>query len=232
MEKILIVDDDRELAELVREYLASEGMDVEAVHNGREGASRALSGEYDLVILDVMLPAMAGTEVLQRIRSSSQIPVIMLTARGEDVDRILGLELGADDYMPKPFNSRELAARIRAVLRRHRRIQPPASVALLRVGDIELDPGSREVRRAGTRIALTSLEFDLLQLLLDHAGSVVPRGELSRRVLGREFDPFDRSIDVHVSSLRRKLGPGELIKSIRGIGYLFALSAAEARTPA
>jgi two-component system, OmpR family, response regulator CpxR len=232
MEKILIVDDDRELAELVREYLASEGMDVEAVHNGREGASRALSGEYDLVILDVMLPAMSGTEVLQRIRSSSQIPVIMLTARGEDVDRILGLELGADDYMPKPFNSRELAARIRAVLRRHRRIQSSASVALLRVGDIELDPGSREVRRAGTRIPLTSLEFDLLQLLLDRAGSVVPRGELSRRVLGREFDPFDRSVDVHVSSLRRKIGPGELIKCVRGIGYLFALSAAEARTPA
>jgi DNA-binding response OmpR family regulator len=142
MEKILIIDDDRELAVLVREYLASEGMDVEAVHNGREGANRALSGGFDLVILDVMLPAMAGTEVLQRIRSSNQIPVIMLTARGEDVDRILGLELGADDYMPKPFNSRELAARIRAVLRRHRRVQSPASTALLRVGDIDLDPGS------------------------------------------------------------------------------------------
>jgi two-component system, OmpR family, response regulator CpxR len=230
MEKILIIDDDRELCELVREYLATEGLRAEAVHNGRDGAARALSGDFDLVVLDVMLPILNGTQVLQKIRATSRIPVVMLTARGEDVDRIVGLELGADDYLPKPFNPRELAARIRAVLRRTRQPQTPGALPLIRVGDIELDAGARRATRKGTALPLTTLEFDLLQVLLESAGSVVNRNEIARRVLGRDFDPLDRSIDVHVSNLRRKLGAPEKIKSVRGVGYQYAVHAAEAAT--
>jgi DNA-binding response OmpR family regulator len=224
MDRILVIDDDRELCELVAEYLLAEDISAEAVHNGREGLTRALSGKYALVILDVMLPGMNGSEVLRQIRGASAVPVIMLTARGEDVDRIIGLELGADDYLAKPFHPRELVARIHAVLRRTQ--QPHTVVAAparLRIGSVELDAGSRQVLLGGTPIDLTTVEFDLLQVLLEGAGSVVSRQDLARRVLGRDFDPFDRSIDVHVSNLRRKLGVGERIKSLRGTGYLYAL---------
>jgi DNA-binding response OmpR family regulator len=185
---------------------------------------------YDLVVLDVMLPEMDGFEVLRRIRVKSSTPILMLTARGDDLDRILGLEIGADDYLPKPFNTRELSARIRAILRRANSTNinvASSEAASMRVGDLELNAGARTVRCGGEALNLTTVEFDLLQRLLRSAGSVVGREELTKDVLGREFSPFDRSIDTHVWNLRRKVGNaldgGERIKSIRGIGYLYAL---------
>jgi two-component system response regulator CpxR len=184
-----------------------------------------------LVVLDVMLPDMDGFEVLRRIRTKSNMPVLMLTARGDDLDRILGLEIGADDYLPKPFNTRELSARVRAILRRANSTNSGSvvfsEVASIRVGDMELNSGSRTVRRGDEALNLTTVEFDLLQRLLRSAGSVVGREELTKDVLGREFSPFDRSIDTHVWSLRKKVGDAldssERIKGIRGVGYLYAL---------
>ena len=228
--RILLIDDDAELCELLGEYLGQEGFAVESVNEGAAGLSRALSGEHALVVLDVMLPGMNGFEVLRRIREKSRIPVLMLTARGEDVDRIVGLEMGADDYLPKPFNSRELVARIRAVKRRAASAaEAPAPSGLperLKVGDVEIEPESRMVRRAGNVVALTSVEFSLLETLLRSAGRVVPREELAKAALGRKLSSYDRSIDVHMSSLRRKLGHRagllERIRNIRGIGYMYA----------
>jgi two-component system response regulator CpxR len=232
MERVLVIDDDEELCELVAEYLGREGFAVEAEHEGAAGAARALSGEHALVVLDVMLPGLNGFDVLRRVRAAgARVPVLMLTARGSDVDRIVGLEIGADDYLPKPFNPRELVARIRAILRRAR----PAENAegaddatrrdRITVGDIELDRGSRSARRRGTALELTSVEFDLLELLLRAAGAVVARDALSEKVLGRKLTPFDRSIDVHVSNLRRKLGPhpdgADRIKTVRSVGYIY-----------
>jgi DNA-binding response OmpR family regulator len=230
MQRVLVVDDDVELCELLAQYLKAEGFDLEAVANGEQGVGRALSGDHALVVLDVMLPAMQGFEVLRQIRAQSPIPVLMLTARGDDLDRILGLELGADDYLPKPFNPRELAARIRAILRRAKP-QPPELAPQLRepilLGDLELDNAARVVRRGGELLNLTTVEFQLLEVLLRAAGQVVTREVLVRDVLGREFSPFDRSIDVHVSNLRKKLGPHpdgtERIKGVRGFGYLYAV---------
>ncbi|MBZ5629178.1 MAG: response regulator transcription factor [Acidobacteriia bacterium] len=224
MERVLIVDDDVELCELVAEYLTPEGFEAEAVHNGEGGLKRALSGEHAIVVLDVMLPGMNGLDVLRRLRAESRVPVLILTARGDDVDRIVGLEIGADDYLPKPFNPRELMARIRAILRR---TQPPASPPLekITVGDVELDPAARAVRRAGEPVELTSVEFGMLEALMRAAGQVVTRDQLAQTVLGRKFMPYDRSIDMHVSKLRKKLGDGEgaeRIKTIRGVGYVFA----------
>jgi two-component system response regulator CpxR len=225
MDRVLIVDDDAELCDLLRRYLASEGLAVEAAHDGRRGAELALSGGYALVVLDVMLPGLGGFDVLRTIRSESAVPVVMLTARGDDVDRIVGLELGADDYLPKPFNPRELVARIRAVLRRTRSTTAPPNGDVLAVGDVELDRGSREARRGAEQLSLTTAEFDLLDLLLRSAGRVVTRDEIAKAVLGREFTPFDRSIDMHVSNLRKKLGTYadglERIKSVRSVGYLY-----------
>ncbi len=228
---MLVIDDDRELCELLSDYLKPEGFDVETVFDGEQGVSRALSGEHALVVLDVMLPGISGFEALRRIRTRSRIPVIMLTARGDDVDRIVGLEMGADDYLPKPFNPRELVARIRAI---QRRAEPAmaghaaASPAPLVVGDVELDTMARTVKRSGTSIELTAIEFGLLEELLRAAGQVVTRRDLSNKVLGRSLSPYDRSIDVHVSSLRKKLGHEveglERIKTVRGVGYLYALS--------
>ena len=224
---ILVIDDDVELCKLVSRFLGSEGFKVQAVQTSNHGVERALSGDYDLVVLDVMLPGMDGFEVLRRIRAESRTPVLMLTARGDDLDRILGLEIGADDYLPKPFNPRELAARIRAILRRAK-----ANSALQRdsapinVGDLELNVGSRFVRLGPETLNLTTVEFDLLEKLVKSAGRVVGREELVREVLGREFSPFDRSIDTHVCNLRRKVGSysdgTERIKGVRGVGYLLA----------
>ena len=225
MDQVLIVDDDIELCGLVQEYLAAEGFALKAVHDGEAGLQQALTNEYALVVLDVMLPGINGFEVLRRIRSVSKIPVLLLTARGEDVDRIVGLEIGADDYLPKPFNPRELVARIRAVLRR---AKPAADAVpeILSVGDVELDPATRTVLRAGQPVELTSVEFNLLEVLLREAGRVVTRERLVNAVLSRKFMPFDRSIDMHVSKVRRKLGDsdesGDHIKTIRGVGYMFA----------
>lgn len=231
MNSILIIDDDKDLCELLRDYLTPEGFEVAAVHNGLEGSERALAGQFALIVLDVMLPGINGLEVLRRIRAASHIPVLMLTARGEEVDRIVGLEIGADDYLPKPFNPRELVARIRAVLRRADSQPPPSpqspgNPGKLIVGDIELIPGNRTLLCAGQKAELTSVEFDILEVLLRMAGQVVSRDDLVKQALGRNITAYDRSIDVHVSSLRKKLGhrkdASERIKTIRSIGYLYS----------
>jgi len=228
MDQILIIDDDVALCELVTEYLEPLGFQIESVHRGDAGAERALAGEHSLVVLDVMLPGLNGFEVLRRIRAESKIPVLMLTARGDDIDRIVGLEIGADDYLPKPFNPRELTARIRAILRRTTS-EAPADQALekrLHVGDVELDSGTRAITRGGQNVELTAVEFDLLEKLLRSAGQIVTREELSKQVLGRSSSPFDRSIDMHISNLRKKLGhradATERIKTVRGVGYIYA----------
>jgi two-component system, OmpR family, response regulator CpxR len=230
-QRVLVIDDDVELCQLLSQYLAEEGFVVEAVHSGLAGVETAISGTHSIVVLDVMLPDVKGFEVLRRIRAKSRVPVLMLTARGDDQDRILGLELGADDYLPKPFNPRELSARIEAVLRRSRpeiSTPRPAGADCVCLEDIELDKGARTARRGGKPLDLTAVEFDLLETFLRSAGSVLSREEMVRLVLGREFSPFDRSMDTHVSNLRKKLGTrpdgSERIKGVRGIGYLYVLS--------
>ncbi|HKR00003.1 MAG TPA: response regulator transcription factor [Pyrinomonadaceae bacterium] len=226
LRRILVIDDDVGLCELVAEYLRPEGYEVEATHNGEAGVELALSGKHELAVLDVMLPGINGFEVLRRIRAQSRLPIVMLTARGDDVDRIVGLEIGADDYLPKPFNPRELVARINAVLRRVRPEelgQQPSET--LSFGDIEMDKRTRVVRRGGTNIELTAVEYDLLERLLRSPGRIVTREELVRDVLHRALSPFDRSIDMHVSNLRKKLGHQvrnvERIKNVRGVGYIY-----------
>jgi DNA-binding response OmpR family regulator len=223
-DRILIVDDDVDLCALLSERLSTEGFAIEAVHNGMQGLERALSREHALVVLDLMLPGLSGLDVLRRLRAQSQIPVLILTARGEDVDRILGLEVGADDYLPKPFNPRELIARVRAILRRSIRTTDTASPLVL--GGLYLDLRSREARLNDNQLDLTSVEFTLLQTLLQGAGTVLSREFLTEAVLGRRLGSFDRVIDVHISNLRRKLGAvqeGEWIKAVRGTGYLFVV---------
>ena len=230
-EQLLVIDDDAELCKLVTRYLTREGFQIESVNGGASGAELALSGKYALVVLDVMMPGVNGFDVLRRIRAASRIPVLMLTAKGDAMDRVLGLEMGADDYLPKPFNPQELVARIRAILRRARPDQAEggqASATPIVVGDVEMDSGARAVRRRGEIVNLTTVEFDLLEVLLHAAGQVVGREKLTRDVLGREFSPFDRSIDTHVCNLRKKIGlradGTERIKGVRGIGYLYAQS--------
>ena len=224
MDRVLIVDDDVELCRLLAERLSTEGFAIETAHDGPRGLERALSGEHALVVLDLMLPGIGGLDVLRRVRAQSPVPVLILTARGEDIDRILGLEIGADDYVPKPFNPHELLARIRAILRR---TTPSATSSVpLVVGDLRLDPAAREVRLNDKPIDLTGVEFELLETLLRAAGRVLTREQLTESVLGRKLGPFDRVIDVHVSHVRRKLGPaqgGERIKAVRGSGYLFVV---------
>ena len=223
-ESILVIDDDVEFCKLVTRFLTQEGFAIESVNAGSPGAEQALSGNHSLVVLDVMMPGVNGFEVLRRIRAQSHIPVLMLTAKGDALDRVLGLEMGADDYLPKPFNPQELAARIRAILRRAKPDTPPR--APITVGDVEVDSRARLARRQGETINLTTVEFDLLEVLLRAAGEVVGRDKLTRDVLGREFSPFDRSIDTHVCNLRKKIGllpdGTERIKGVRGIGYLYA----------
>ncbi len=222
--RILIVDDDRELCALLRELLAAEGYEVESYNRGGGAAERAADGDFTLVVLDVMLPEVNGFDILRDLRRRSDVPVILLTARGDDVDRIVGLELGADDYLPKPFNPRELLARLHAVLRRLERTQSEAGSRVLEVGDVVLDPGARTVLKGDRPVPLTTVEFDVLRVLLAAAGQVVSRDALSEQVLERKFDPFDRSIDMHISKLRRKLDDegGERIKTVRGVGYIYA----------
>jgi two-component system response regulator CpxR len=227
--RILIIDDDAELCALVARFLGSEGFSVDRAADGRDGIGRALSGSYALVMLDVMMPDLSGFEVLRRIRACARTPVLMLSARGETQDRVLGLELGADDYLPKPYDPSELAARIRAILRRWS-FSPrgTADSAPLAVDDIELTASTRAVTRNGRPIELTAVEFELLEVLMKGAGTVVRREDLVRTVLGREFSPYDRSIDTHVCNLRKKIGRlkdgTDRIKGIRGTGYLYAKS--------
>jgi two-component system response regulator CpxR len=221
--RILVIDDDVELGELLGDLLAQEGFEVEAVHDGAAGLVRAAEGPHALVVLDVMLPKLTGFEVLTRLRQTSQVPVLMLTARGEDVDRIVGLEMGADDYLPKPFNPRELVARVRAIHRRTAAPNPATTTALV-ADDIAISPAARRVLLAGEEVKLTTAEYDLLEALVRQAGVVVSREDLTRQVLGRRLSAFDRAIDMHVSNLRRKLGPtrsgGERIKTVRNAGYI------------
>ena len=229
MNRILIIDDDGELCALVARFLGGEGFAVDRAADGNEGIGRALSGSYALIMLDVMMPDLSGFDVLRRIRARSRTPVLMLSARGDTHDRVLGLELGADDYLPKPYDPSELAARIRAILRRSGSSPlGSAASAPLAVGDIELTASTRVVTRAGTPVELTAVEFDLLDVLLKRAGTVVSREDLVRTVLGREFSPYDRSIDTHVCNLRKKIGRlkdgTDRIKGIRGTGYLYAKS--------
>jgi len=229
MQQILVMDDDTELCELVAEYLEPEGYKVEAVHDGYQGVQRALSGKHALAVLDYMLPGLNGFEVLRRIRSASRLPIVMLTARGDDVNRIIGLQIGADDYLPKPFNPLELVARINAVLRRTRSgPNEMQSEEVLVVGDVEMDGRTRTVRRAGETVELTAVEYSLLERLLGAPGRILTREELVREVLHRELSAFDRSIDTHVSNLRKKLGHEvngvERIKTVRSVGYIYAKS--------
>jgi two-component system response regulator CpxR len=226
--RVLLVDDDVELAELVGEYLTREGFTLDAETDGTHALDRAVSGDYQLTVLDVMLPGVSGFDLLRGIRAASKVPVLMLTARGDDVDRIVGLELGADDYLSKPFNPRELVARIRAILRRTQseaRAPGERIAETLGLDDVAMDLGRRTVRRDGAAVELTAVEFTLLELLLRGAGAVVRRDELARGALGRALLPFDRSIDVHVSRLRKKLGPrpggGERIATLRAVGYMY-----------
>jgi len=223
--RVLLVDDDAELCELLTNFLGGEGFAVDAVRSAPAGVARALGGSYAMVLLDVMLPGANGFDILREIRAQSSLPVLMLTAKGDALDRILGLEIGADDYLPKPFNPQELAARMRAILRRGNAERRRVAIE---IDDVVLDPAARVVRRGGEPLALTSVEFDLLDALLTDGGRVVSRQSLVRTVLGRELSPFDRSIDTHVYHLRRKLGPlpngSERIVSIRGVGYLYACS--------
>src|SRR5437773_252364 len=224
VDRILVIDDDVELCTLVGEYLAPEGFLVECAHDGKRGVEAAVTGEHLLVVLDVMLPGMNGFDVLRRIRGKSRVPVLLLTARGEDVDRIVGLEIGADDYLPKPFNPRELIARIRAILRRAHEADRKEP-GRLSIGDVEMDLGAHTVRRDGDSVELTAVEFSLLEHLLRAAGHVVSREQLAQSVLGRKFVAWDRSLDVHVSKLRKKLGERvddrDRIKTVRGVGYIY-----------
>jgi two-component system response regulator CpxR len=227
LHRVLVIDDDVELCELVAEYLLPEGFALEPVHDGAQGLARAISGEHEFVVLDVMLPSLGGFEILRRIRAVSNIPILMLTARGDDIDRVMGLEIGADDYLRKPFNPRELVARIRAIQRRTQVAELPkaAERRTLTVDDVEMDLESRSVKSKGQAVEVTSVEFGVLEILLRSAGAVVTREHLVKSVLGRRLMAYDRSIDVHVSNVRRKLGPTrdgtERIKTVRGVGYFY-----------
>jgi len=225
MERLLVVDDDAELCRLVTRFLTLEGFEIVRAPGGVAGIERTLAETWSLILLDVMMPDKDGFEVLRSIRRHSRTPVLMLTARGDTHDRIRGLEMGADDYLPKPFDPAELLARIRAILRRSSPWRPVS--AAIAVGDIELDEGTRSARKNGRPLDLTTVEFDLLAALLRLAGTKVSREDLVRTVLGRDFSPLDRSIDTHVCNLRRKLGPlddgEERIKGVRGAGYLYAV---------
>jgi DNA-binding response OmpR family regulator len=227
--RLLVVDDDRDLCQLVTQYLEPEGFTLSVVHTGGEGVKTAVEGNHELIVLDVMLPDKKGFDVLREIRMRVRTPVLMLTAKGDEFDRVLGLELGADDYLPKPFSPRELIARISAILRRsgwqsetNTTSRPP----VIRSADIELDLAARTVSKAGEPLRLTSAEFDLLRAFFEAPGQVLTREALVENVLDRKFSPFDRSIDLHISNLRRKLGlqsdGAERIRSVRGIGYLYA----------
>ena len=220
--RIVVVDDDPTVADVVGRYLVRDGHTVECVHDGYEALRRVAEEPPDLIVLDLMLPGMSGIELLRQLRQHSDVPVLILTAKGEDVERILGLEIGADDYLPKPFNPRELIARIRAILRRSLRVT--GEERPLFVGDLQLHAAAREVYLEERPIVLTSVEFTLLEALVREAGRTVSRERLTEIVLGRELRPFDRVIDVHVSNLRRKLG-NERIKTVRGSGYLFVVRA-------
>lgn len=218
--RLLVVDDDAELCTLVSQFLTREGFEVDCVHDGEEGLDAAMSGRHEAIVLDVMLPRMSGFEVLQKIRAQKRTPILMLTARGDHVDRVVGLEMGADDYVPKPFDPRELVARIRAVLRR---AEAPSDRAAdserIEAGAIDIDLAAREAWCETQRLELTAVEFEMLTAFARAYGRVVSREELSQVALRRAFDPRDRSVDMYVSKLRRKLG-AQRIRTVRSAGYM------------
>ena len=223
--RILIIDDDQELCALLDDFLSLEGFSTHAVHDGADAIEHCRETDYDAIVLDVMLPRIQGFDVLRRLREFSTTPVIMLTARGEDTDRIVGLEMGADDYLPKPCNPRELAARLRAILRRAEPGARGRTPDRLSLGELEVHTGDRSVRLAGEPVKLTTAEFNILVVLLQNAGDVVPKETLSLEALGRALTAYDRSVDVHVSNVRKKLGftgDNDRIVNLRGVGYQFA----------
>ncbi|MDX2152940.1 MAG: response regulator transcription factor [Bryobacteraceae bacterium] len=227
--RLLLIDDDTELCSLLAEFLSREGFHISCVHDGARGLAEAVRETPDLVVLDVMLPSLDGFEILRRLRAQSRVPVLMLSARDEDVDRIVGLELGADDYLAKPFNPRELAARIRAILRRAAPREDGDGRGRVEVNGLVLDPATREVSVEGRRVELTTFEFDILELLMRSAGRVLSRDALMESLYNRKATPFDRAVDMHISHLRKKLEAARpAIKTIRGVGYQFCRTREEA----
>lgn len=225
-QRVLLIDDDAELSRMLKQYLAGEGFEMSAAADGEEGVQAALSGQFDAVLLDVMMPRMNGIEALRRIRRVSDVPVIMLTARGEGLDRVAGLETGADDYIAKPYYPLELVARLRAVLRRHPKPARPDKPGSLQLGNLELSVAQRRVVSGLNAIDLTATEFNVLEALLRSGDAVISKDELSTQALGRKREPYDRSIDVHVSNIRQKLtaaGATAQIETVRGIGYRIGL---------
>ena len=226
--RVLLVDDDRELCQMLTEYLEAEHFDVRCVHDGGDALAALKAGEFDILVLDVMLPTLSGFDLLRKVGASYPTPILMLTARGDDVDRIVGLELGADDYIGKPFNPRELVARMRAILRRANHRGRGGVAYELTVGRIVLNTGTHQVQVRGTAVALTGAEFRVLEMLMRAAGQVLSREAMTEMALGRKLVPFDRSIDTHISNLRRKLdmqvGSSPEIKNVRGSGYMLTLA--------
>lgn len=222
--RILLIDDDRELSDLLIEYLQTENFVLTPAYDGKSGLEQALTNQYDIILLDVMLPEMDGFEVLKKLRQQCITPVLMLTAKGDDFDRIFGLELGADDYLPKPFNHRELLARIKAIVRRIEFLTGGNNQDLIQLNNVEIKTATREVSCLGQPIELTGTEFQILHLLMDNHGSIVSKEQISQDVLGRRLTPFDRNIDMHVSNIRKKLqkiDEKDKIKTVRGSGYIF-----------
>ncbi|MBN2808584.1 MAG: response regulator transcription factor [Deltaproteobacteria bacterium] len=231
--KVLLIDDDEKLCRLIRGYLEPMGFTVELAHSGQAGLESALQGSFDAILLDVMLPEIDGFEVLRQLRRHSQVPVLMFTARGDETDRIVGLEMGADDYLPKTFSSRELLARLRAVIRRSRMVENGTSEVVaaegcagkIRIADLVIDADTRSVNQGEELLALTAIEFDLLMAMVENKGRILSRDRLLDIVAGRDYTVFDRSIDVHISSLRRKLNDNpkapRYIKTVRSAGYMF-----------
>ena len=228
MNKLLLIDDDKELSQLLREYLTTEGFEVVAAYDGESGIQLATSDQYAAIVLDVMLPIYNGFEVLKTLRKTHQTPVLMLTAKGDTIDRVIGLEIGADDYLPKPCDPRELVARIRAILRRAHSNEPtPAKLEKISSGPLVLHLGSRHVTWNSTEIVLTGTEFSVLEILVRQAGQVISKDDMTEQALNRKLTPYDRSIDVHVSNIRKKLTAAgankELIINVRGAGYMLTL---------
>jgi two-component system, OmpR family, response regulator len=228
MNKLLLIDDDKELSQLLCEYLTTEGFEVTPVYDGENGLISATQGQFSAIVLDVMLPIRNGFEVLKTLRKTHQTPVLMLTAKGDTVDRVIGLEIGADDYLPKPCDPRELVARIRAILRRANTNEPvPTKVEKIDSGLLTLHLGNRNVNWGNADVVLTGTEFSVLEILVRHAGQVISKDEMTEQALNRKLTPYDRSIDVHVSNIRKKLisvgAHKDLIINVRGAGYMLTL---------
>lgn len=221
--RVLLVEDDDELRQLLARYLTNQGFTVREAANGRDGLALAMAQDSDVVVLDIMLPDISGLEVLRELRASTHIPVALLTARGDETDRIVGFEVGADDYIPKPCNPRELVARLQALLRRIAWDQKADTSAARNYGDLRVEPDQRRIFHNGAPLDLTATEYEVLNVLLAHAGSVVRKTDLMQWALGRRLEAFDRTLDMHISNLRKKLGNDDppRIETVRGLGYSY-----------